>query len=153
MLKILGESAQFDLEELAKAEYKTLKQKENLYAELTFVSEEEIKELNKKFRNVDAVTDVLSFPTLDGIREKVLNGKDYLLDAYEDGIFIGSIAICTKRAQEQAVEYGHSLKRELTYLTLHGLLHLFGYDHMIESDKTQMRTVEEEILKEVKVFR
>lgn len=153
MLKIIGESSQIDIESLANSVYKTLCQQDELCAELTFVSESEIKDLNNNFRGIDSVTDVLSFPSLDGVRGKVLKCKDYALDVTENGLFIGSIAICTKRASEQAKEYGHSLKRELTYLTLHGLLHLFGYDHIIDSDKKQMRALEEDIINKVKVFR
>ena len=152
-LKIIGKSKIINLTDLASATHKTLKQKDAIYCELSFVSKKAIRELNRDFRGVDKVTDVLSFPTLDGIRGKVLKQKDYLLDTYENGLFIGSIAICTARAKQQAKEYGHSLEREFTYLTLHGLLHLFGYDHMVEEDKAEMRKLEDKILKKIEVFR
>lgn len=141
--------------ELADAVYQELGQKDGLFAELLYVNEQEIKALNNDYRGVDKVTDVLSFPTLDGIRGKVVLKKDFPLDLAEDGqnVFIGSIAICKKRAEEQAKEYGHSVKREMTYLLCHGLLHLMGYDHMIDSDKAQMRALEDKIMSKIKVNR
>ena len=133
---------------IADSLYKTLGQKENLYVELDVVSNEEIKDLNRDNRHIDAVTDVLSFPMLDGIRGKIIDKKDFPFDYDQDekAIFIGSVAICQDRAKEQAIEYGHSLERELSYLFVHGLLHLFGYDHMTDSDKTEMREKEEQVL-------
>ena len=75
-------------------------------------------------------------------------------DIDEDGnLFIGSIAICRKRAEEQAEEYGHSLKREMNYLAVHGLCHLLGYDHIEEADKKLMREKEECVLKKIGAVR
>ena len=68
-------------------------------------------------------------------------------------VFIGSIAVCTERAKQQAEDYGHTVERELTYLICHGLLHLMGYDHLTTEDKAQMRALEEEIMNEIKVIR
>ena len=153
-LKIISDNRLETLEPLAKAVHKTLKQKHNLSAEVIFVSPEEIQNLNSSTRRIDKVTDVLSYPTLDGIRGKVINPKDYPLELDDDGnLFIGSIAVCGQRAKEQAEEYGHSLTREITYLICHGLLHLLGYDHEIDSDKTQMRALEEEIMTLIKITR
>ena len=118
-----------------------------LAVEVVFVDEEEIKRLNKELRSIDKVTDVLSFPTLDGVKGRTLSKKDYPLDIDEEGrLLIGSIAICTKRAKEQAEEYGHSYERELHYLLVHGILHCMGYDHMTDEDKAEMRAKEEDIL-------
>lgn len=136
---------------IGKAVYKELKQKAKLKAELIFVTEEEIKELNAKERKVDSITDVLSFPTLDGIRGKVIDKKDFPFDVEEGFINIGSIAICPKRCEEQAIEYGHSLEKEMTYLLVHGLLHLMGYDHIDENDKKEMRSIEKAVLLRLKV--
>lgn len=149
-----GESV-IKTEALANAVYKNLKQKDGLFAELSYVSAQEIKKLNAEFRGVDKVTDVLSFPTLDGVKGKVIYKKDFPLDLTDDGsaVFIGSIAICKERANEQAIEYGHSVEREMTYLLCHGLLHLMGYDHETEEDKAEMRKAEEEIMAEIKVTR
>ena len=153
-LTIYCDNSPVSLTELSSAVFSELKQKYNLSCEVVFVSPEEIKDLNKTQRNIDKVTDVLSFPTLDGIRGKVVNPKNFPLEIDDDGnLFIGSIAVCEERAKEQAEEYGHSLKREITYLICHGLLHLLGYDHETDEDKTQMRGLEEKIMNTIKVYR
>lgn len=141
------ENKVLNLEKIADAVYKTLKQKINLSCELCFCDEEEIKELNLKTRNIDSVTDVLSFPAAGVSAGETVKKKNYPFDTDESGrVFLGSIMICLKRAREQASEYGHSEKREIAYLTVHGLMHLFGYDHMKEDDKIQMRETEEAAL-------
>ena len=118
-----------------------------LAVEFTFVDEGEIQRLNRTLRQTDKVTDVLSFPTLDGIKGKKLLQKDYPFDIDETGnLMIGSIAVCIKRAKQQAEEYGHSFERELHYLLIHGILHCLGFDHIQENDKTEMRAQEENIL-------
>lgn len=123
-------------------------------AELTFVSAEEIRSLNREQRGVDSVTDVLSFPSLDGIRGKALHGDEFPYDIDENGnLMIGAIVICRERAREQAAEYGHSYGRELNYLLVHGILHCLGYDHMTDEDKAQMREKEEEILQKAGLIR
>ena len=125
-----------------------------LSAEIIITDEEYIKTLNREQRGIDSVTDVLSFPSLDNIRGKKLFKKEHLADLDEDGgIFLGSIAICKKRAVEQAQEYGHSEEREINYLAVHGLCHLLGYDHMNEEDKKQMREKEERILSKINLER
>lgn len=153
-IKILAETNEnVDFDKVGKTVFKVLNQKENLYCDLTFCDEEQIKELNKTYRNVDSVTDVLSFPSLNGICGKVVTKKQFPVDYDYDekAIFIGSVAICLKRASEQAVEYGHSLKRELTFLTVHSLLHLMGYDHILEDDRIVMRKLENEIMEKLKI--
>lgn len=153
-LKIICDDGFDTLEILAKAVSKTLNQTYNLSAEVVFVSPNEIQALNSSTRGIDRVTDVLSYPTLDGIRGKVVNPKDFPLELDDDGnLFIGSIAVCIEKAEEQAKEYGHSLTREITYLICHGLLHLFGYDHEIDDDKKEMRALEEEIMTFIKITR
>jgi probable rRNA maturation factor len=123
-------------------------------AEAVFVEAEEIQTLNREQRQVDSVTDVLSFPTLDGIRGRALHKKEFPYDIDENGnLFIGSIVICRQRAEEQAKEYGHSYERELYYLFVHGILHCLGYDHMTDEDKAQMREKEEEILGKMGITR
>lgn len=118
-----------------------------LSAEIIFVDGEEIKQLNAQFRKTDKVTDVLSFPTVDGICGKPIRARDFPYDIDEDGkLFIGSVAICKEVASAQAEEYGHSFERELYYLAVHGLCHLLGYDHMTEEDKAEMRAKEERVL-------
>ena len=109
---------------------------------LSFVNEEEIRKLNKKHRNVDRVTDVLSFPMLE------IKPGDELENFVEEQeeVFLGDIVICVKRAKDQAKEYCHSYNRELCFLALHGLLHLLGYDHMTKEDEKQMMGLAEKIL-------
>lgn len=117
---------------------------------LSVVSAEQIRELNANFRQIDSVTDVLSFPMyereeLDEIEEK----KEY--EDYE--VNIGDIVLCYDRAVEQAQEYGHSLKREVCYLVTHSIFHLLGYDHMEEEEKQLMRTKEEQVLSHFHILR
>ena len=117
-----------------------------LAVELVFTDEEGIRALNARTRGKDAVTDVLSYPSLD-LCGGTIRGEDYPFDRDEDGrLFLGSIVICRKRAEEQAKEYGHSLRRELYYLAVHGLCHLLGFDHETEEQKREMRAREELIL-------
>lgn len=125
-----------------------------LAVELIFVDEAEIRRLNCETRDIDKVTDVLSYPTLDGIKGQALKGGDYPFDLDEEGrLVIGSIAICCERAKEQAEEYGHSYERELHYLIVHGVMHCLGYDHIEEQDKTEMREREEYILEKLGITR
>ena len=99
---------------------------------------EEIQRLNSNYRNIDRVTDVLTFPAWEG---------DAIL-CPPDG-YLGDIAICFERAEEQAGEYGHSLERELAFLSVHGALHLLGYDHMQPDDEMKMFAKQDEILNEL----
>ncbi len=125
-----------------------------LCLELLFVGEEEIRVINREQRGIDRVTDVLSFPSMDGVFGEPILSDERGDELDEEGrLFLGSIVICQKRAEEQAEEYGHSLKRELCYLTVHGVLHCLGYDHEQEEDKKIMRAKEEEILARMKVSR
>ncbi len=99
---------------------------------------EEIQRLNSSYRQIDRVTDVLTFPAWEG---------DAIL-CPPDG-YLGDIAICLERAEEQAEEYGHSLERELAFLSVHGALHLLGYDHMEPDDERKMLAQQDEILNEL----
>lgn len=125
-----------------------------LAVEFIFTDEEEIRRLNRELRSTDRVTDVLSFPALDGIKGKTLKRRDYPCDVDDEGnLFVGSIAVCKKRAAEQAEEYGHSYRRELNYLLVHGIMHCLGYDHMTEEEKSEMREKEECILGKMGITR
>ena len=108
---------------------------------VVLISPEEIQQMNKEYRNVDSVTDVLSFPMLESI-EDLENEKDYELGE----VNIGDIYINLERAKEQAKEYGHSLKREFCFLALHGFLHLLGYDHIIKEDEEEMFALQNKIM-------
>ncbi len=149
MIKLTGDKSKYIKPiKTGKAVWEILGQKQKLFCELLLVDEREIRRLNKENRNIDRVTDVLSFPSIDGVRGKVLDKKDYPLEYDKNlkAIFIGSVVICEKRAMEQAREYGHSLEREYTFLTVHSLLHLLGYDHEIEQDRREMRKLEDVIM-------
>ena len=125
-----------------------------LAVEVVFVDGEEIRRLNRETRDTDKVTDVLSFPTLDEIKGKAIQGAEYPFDIDEAGnLLIGSIAVCCERAKEQAEEYGHSYERELHYLLVHGIMHCLGYDHMTEEEKSEMREKEELILGKLGITR
>ena len=127
---------------------------DDLSAELLLVSEEEIRELNARERGVDSVTDVLSFPSMDGIKGAPILAEEHGEELDEDGnVFLGSIVICEKRAREQAQEYGHSFERELWYLAVHGVLHCLGYDHMTEEEKREMREKEESVMQKLDLRR
>lgn len=122
--------------------------------ELLLVDEEEIQRLNRDIRGVDRVTDVLSFPSLEGIKGKPLFSDEYADDLdEEDRLFLGSIVVCEARARQQALEYGHSYERELYYLTVHGVLHCLGYDHETEEEKREMREKEEEVMQRLGLTR
>jgi probable rRNA maturation factor len=103
---------------------------------------EEIQTLNRTFRKIDRVTDVLTFPAWEG---------DAILCPPDE--YLGDIAICYERAAEQAEEYGHSRARELAFLAVHGSLHLLGYDHMTAKDEAAMCKKQDEILRELGVAR
>ena len=148
MGKLVIESLQkkLKLKKLAKAVYTVLGQKARFKAELVFETEEGIHVLNKKERGVDSVTDVLSFPSLEGVRGEIIDPERCVTELEGRYIFIGSIVLCEDKIREQAKELGHSEERERDYLIIHGLLHLFGYDHMTDEDKKEMREKEKAIL-------
>lgn len=114
---------------------------------VSIVTNEEIQKINKAFRNVDSITDVLSFPQLtfeEG--EKA--------DVNEKGeIILGDIIICMERAKKQAEEYGHCLEREIAFLTVHSMLHLLGYDHMDIQQEKKMFFRQEQILQQAGFLR
>lgn len=112
----------------------------NAELSVSIVNNNEIRELNRIYRNKDQVTDVLSFALQDDVEDKD--------DIRESGIplILGDIIISLDKAKEQAVEYKHSLKRELGFLTVHGLLHLLGYDHMDEVAEREMFSKQNDLL-------
>ncbi len=107
----------------------------NVIFNVIIVDNNKIKEINRDYRNKDSETDVISFAFEES--------DDY---EYPDMRLLGEIYISIDKAKSQAEEYGHSLKREICFLTVHGLLHLLGYDHIEEKDRVVMRKLEEEIL-------
>ena len=109
---------------------------ENAEISLTFVSKEEIRELNNQYRGIDNHTDVLSFPLIEDFDE---------IDP-DDEYMLGDVVICLEKAREQAEEFGHSEAREIVYLFVHSVCHLLGFDHMEEDEKQEMRAREEEVM-------
>ncbi|KEI00962.1 rRNA maturation RNase YbeY [Clostridium botulinum] len=139
----------------------TLKEEEvkvNTEVSVIFIDNSTIKEINKETRDIDQVTDVLSFPMLDYPEGKIYieTYKDYEFDASyldEGELVLGDIVLSLERAEEQSKDFGHSFLREVCYLTVHSVLHLLGYDHMEEEDKVRMRKREEEILEKFSITR
>ena len=108
-----------------------------------------IRKINKEYRNIDKETDVLSFPMFEKDElDKKIENNDF---EYED--VLGDIVISIEKVKEQAEEYGHSFERELSYMLVHGFYHLMGYDHIEEEDKKIMRPKEEKILKDLEITR
>ncbi|XVG95287.1 rRNA maturation RNase YbeY [Eubacteriales bacterium KG127] len=106
---------------------------------LSFVDEDDIRRLNREYRGIDKSTDVLSFPQFDTDEEVPEYGP----------IFLGDVVICSPVCRRQAAEFGHSEDREFTYLFVHSLLHLLGYDHINEEERKHMRIKEKEIIARV----
>lgn len=120
-----------------------------LYISITLTTPENIRNINKEYRNTDKETDVLSFPMFEQEEIKeIINSKQHLVEDV-----LGDIVISVKKVQEQAIEYGHSFKRELSYMLVHGFYHLMGYDHIKEEDKKEMRPKEEKVLQDLKIVR
>lgn len=98
---------------------------------ITLVDNDAIREINKEQRQIDKATDVLSFPMLEFDEEGNADGE---FETDGDFIVLGDIVISMERAKEQSIEYGHSLKREVAFLTAHSMLHLLGYDHVDDEE-------------------
>lgn len=122
---------------------------------VALLSETEIHQLNKQFRNIDKPTDVLSFPSFEMNKGKNFDYKNMVKEINKnDGLIcLGDIAICKKLAKEQAKSFGHSFKREVCFLALHGFLHILGFDHLTEDDENEMNQISEKILNVNKIRR
>ena len=116
---------------------------------VTLTNPENIRKINKEYRNIDRSTDVLSFPMFE---KEELDEKIKKND-FEHEDMLGDIIISIERVEEQAKEYGHSFERELSYMLVHGFYHLMGYDHIKEEDKLKMRPKEEKVLNDLKITR
>ncbi|MFA6848874.1 MAG: rRNA maturation RNase YbeY [Selenomonadaceae bacterium] len=112
---------------------------------ITLTNNAYIHTLNKTYRQIDRPTDVLSFALNEGLEPDIVDGPEINI--------LGDIIISVERATEQACEYGHSLKREMVFLTVHGMLHLLGYDHMEESDRVEMQKEEKYIMENIGIKR
>ena len=114
----------------------------NAIFNIIIVDKQEIHKINKIYRNKDSVTDVISFALED---DESFIQTDFRV--------LGDIYVCLSRAKKQAEEYGHSFLREISFLTIHGLLHLLGYDHMTKEEEEIMFNLEEMILNEYGIKR
>ncbi len=120
-----------------------------LYVSVTLTCPSYIRKLNKEYRNIDKETDVLSFPMFEKVEiDKIIETRNNIVCDV-----LGDMVISVDRVKEQAVEYGHSFERELSYMVVHSFYHLMGYDHMTEEDKTVMRAKEENILSKLNITR
>lgn len=131
---------------------------------VTFVPEEDIRVLNRENRGKDQVTDVLSFPMLSYSEtpRKVTKSAEDLSEAYthtenldpeNQHLYLGDIVICFPRAKEQALSFGHSLRREISFLTVHSMLHLLGYDHETKDSEQIMFGVQTTIMNQLNILR
>ena len=143
MIRILTNCKGKDIDRLqvaANAAAEVLGQKDCACVSFEFVSAEKIRDINLRFRGIDKATDVLSFPNLTLEKPQsakaAVRAKDWSGETDGDGVFLGDVAVCKAMAKEQAIEF----------LFIHGLLHLFGFDHENEADKKLMRKIEEAIL-------
>lgn len=148
-LDFLSENSEFECYEdkyldLMKLTLNTLGLTFNPIVSVTIVNNKHIHRINHKYRDVDRPTDVISFAFLDGNnqRDKIFHSQEL--------VPLGDIYISYEKAIEQAQEYGHPLEREMSFLFVHGLLHLLGYDHMTKEDEEVMFKLQEEILNQRK---
>lgn len=125
-------------EKLAEKTFNILNIKNDIILSVTFVDKGYIHELNKNYRGIDRPTDVISFAFLDD-KNEIIKGENIPLD-------LGEIYICYEVADENRKNYGNSIKREICFLFVHGLLHLLGYDHMTKEDEEIMFPLQEKIL-------
>lgn len=151
----------FDYEALAKEVVSFAMEHENFPYEaevnLTLTDNDGIHEINRMYRNMDAPTDVLSFPMLAYTQAGDFSALE---ENYEDNfnpdtgeIMLGDIIISIDRLREQAKAYGHSERREYAFLIVHSMLHLFGYDHMTEEDAAEMEAKQKQILDAMHILR
>ena len=137
------------MKKVEKAVFDHLGQDNFFVTDIAVVDEDTIRAYNLETRGVDGVTDVLSFPYFEGLKLPVTKEDFTDADVVGGKVCLGSIMICRKRAKEQAKEYGHSMEREMGFLTCHGLLHLLGYDHVIPEDEKIMFPLQNQIMDKV----
>ncbi|MBR2970070.1 MAG: GTPase Era [Clostridia bacterium] len=144
-----------DLERVYNEVCRVLSLPKDVVVNLMFVDEQTIRTLNRDTRNIDKVTDVLSYPYTDLKVGEILDINDYSesIDVSDNTLTIGDIYICTKRAEDQAKEYEHSVKREMCFLLCHGLLHICGYDHVESEDAKIMEDMQKKILDNLGISR
>ena len=129
-----------DIEKYYKKALRVLEIRDDFDLSLIIVGKTKIRNINKNYRNIDRVTDVISFAQIDS------DDYDYLCDE----VNLGDIFINVDRVYSQAKKYGHSIKREFVFLFIHGLLHLLGYDHMEKEDEKIMFALQDKIVGDLK---
>jgi probable rRNA maturation factor len=124
---------------------------------ILFTNDEEIQQINQEFRQIDAATDVLSFPSIEYETPGDFTMlEENVVDWFhpETGeLLLGDIVISVDRAKLQAMEYGHSLEREIAFLTAHSMFHLMGYDHMEEDERIRMEEKQKNVLDKLQILR
>ena len=126
---------------------------------ITLTDNQGIRTINQEFRGLDIPTDVLSFPMVDYEMAgdfshlDTLEAQNMYFNLESGELLLGDIVISVERAKEQAKEYGHSLKREMAFLTAHSMLHLMGYDHMVPEEAEVMEEHQRRILDVLKIKR
>jgi probable rRNA maturation factor len=151
----------FDYEELQKKVVEACLDYENCPYEaevsILLTNNVEIQQINKEFRNIDAPTDVLSFPVIEydfpGHFDDLEQTAPDCFHPETGELLLGDIVISVERAILQAEEYGHSVEREIAFLTAHSMFHLFGYDHMEEEDRVLMEDKQKEVLEKLQILR
>ncbi|RKM58989.1 rRNA maturation RNase YbeY [Butyrivibrio sp. XB500-5] len=152
----------FDIEEVAETVAAEVLKEEgcehDVEISLTITDDEGIREMNRDFRDIDRPTDVLSFPNVSYDEPgdfSVIDGEQRvdLFNPDTNCIMFGDIVINEKRVREQALEYGHSLKREFAFLVAHSMLHLCGYDHMEEDEAAVMEKKQSDVLNKLGITR
>ena len=118
---------------------------ENGEVSVTLTNNDYIHQLNRKYRQIDRPTDELSFALNESEEPDIENGPDINV--------LGDIILSVERAEEQAADYGHSLRREIAFLTVHGMLHLLGYDHMEEADRLEMEKEQRYVMEQLGISR
>ena len=118
---------------------------DNAEVSITFTDNKHIHEINREYRKVDRPTDVISFALNEGDEPEIEGGAPINV--------LGDIIISVEKAVEQAKDYGHSVEREVAFLTVHGMLHLLGYDHMEEEDRKEMRQEEDFVMEKLGISR
>ena len=142
-------SEKYIIKKIEKAVFGYFGQSNFFKVDIIIVDEKTIQKANLEQRNIDSVTDVLSFPNFEKLE---LNKNKDDFESFEfDGkyVYLGSILICRQRAIDQAKEYGHSFNRELGFLACHGFLHLLGFDHIEKKDEIEMFKHQKNIMKKV----
>ena len=112
---------------------------------MTLTDDAYIQTLNQQYRQMDRPTDVLSFALNEGVEPEIAGGPDINV--------LGDIVLSVERAKAQAAEYGHSLRREIAFLTVHGMLHLLGYDHIEEAERQKMEQEQKMVMEALGISR